>query len=65
MFNASADEQRVCAEDINEWVDAHLLKTPIGKTFPLAEAAQAHKFLEECTSQGGSSLVGKVIIEIG
>jgi NADPH2:quinone reductase len=64
MFNASNDEQRVCAEDINEWVEAGQLKTPIGKTFKLEEAAQAHRYLEDCTSQGGSSLVGKVVIEI-
>jgi NADPH:quinone reductase len=64
MFNASADEQRPCAEDINRWVEAGHLKTPIGKTFPLAEAAQAHRFLEDCTTQGGSKLVGKVVIEI-
>ena len=64
MFNAFPDEQRVCAEDINEWVEAGKLKTQIGKTFPLAKAAEAHRYLEDCTTQGGSSLVGKVVITI-
>jgi NADPH2:quinone reductase len=64
MFNATTDEQRVCAEEINKWVETGQLKAPIGKTFPLAEAAQAHRYLEDCTTQGGSSLVGKVVIEM-
>lgn len=64
MFNAFPDEQRVCAEDINEWVEAGKLKTQIGKTFPLAKAAEAHRYLEDCTTHGGSSLVGKVVITI-
>jgi NADPH2:quinone reductase len=64
MFNASAEEQRVCADDMIEWVEAKQLWTPVGKTFPLAEAAQAHRFLEDCTTQGNSKLIGKVVITI-
>ena len=60
MFNASPDEQRRSADDMVKWVEAGKLKTPIGKTFPLDEAAQAHKFLEDNASQMG----GKVVIEI-
>jgi NADPH2:quinone reductase len=65
MFNASAEDQRRSAEDIARWVEAGRLKTPIGRTFPLLEAARAHRFLEESTTQGAGNLVGKVVIEIG
>jgi NADPH2:quinone reductase len=64
MFNASADEQSGCAAEMIKMAEAGLLKTPIGKTFPLAEAAQAHAFLEAATIHGSGSLMGKVIIEV-
>jgi NADPH:quinone reductase len=64
MFNALPEDQRRSAEDIAKWVEAGQLKTLIGKTFPLAEAAQAHKFLEDCSIHGTSQVVGKVVIEI-
>jgi NADPH:quinone reductase len=64
MFNASPDEQSASACEIARWAEAGLLKTPIGKTFPLAEAAQAHRFLDDATHQNTGQLVGKVVIEI-
>ena len=64
MFNATPDEQRRCADDIVKWVEAGQLKTPIGKTFPLDQAAQAHKFLDQATTHGSGNLVGKVVITI-
>ena len=64
MFNASADEQRRSADDMAKWVESGKLKTLIGKTFPLAEAARAHEFLEGCTIHGTSQVAGKVVIEI-
>ncbi len=64
MFNASPDEQSACAAEIAKFAEMGLLKTPIGKTFPLAEAARAHKFLDEATIQGSGKLMGKVVIEI-
>ena len=42
MFNATPDEQRACADDINRWLAEKKLHVPIGKTFPLAETAAAH-----------------------
>src|SRR5262245_33498641 len=42
MFNATPDEQRRCAEDINRLLVEKKLQVPIGRTFPLAEAAAAH-----------------------
>jgi NADPH2:quinone reductase len=62
MFNATMLEQRRCADDINRWLAEGKLKPPIGRTFPLAEAAAAHRFLEDNTLHGAGSLVGKVLI---
>jgi NADPH2:quinone reductase len=62
MFNATALEQRRCAEDINRWLAEGKLRPAIGKTFPLSEAAAAHRLLEENTLHGAGSLVGKVVL---
>jgi NADPH2:quinone reductase len=63
MFNATPSEQRRCAEDINRWLSEGKLQPPIGKVFPLSEAAAAHRLLEENTLGGAGSLVGKVILQ--
>jgi NADPH:quinone reductase len=62
MFNASPEEQRECAEDMNRWHAEGKLKVHIGKTFPLAEAAAAHRFLEENTLGKAGTLTGKVVL---
>ena len=62
MFNATADEQRVCADEINQWLAAKKLQIVIGKTFPIAESAAAHRFLEENTLHKAGTLTGKVVI---
>jgi NADPH2:quinone reductase len=62
MFNATAAEQRRCAEDINRWLKSGQLKPPIGRIFPLAQAAAAHQLLEENTLGKAGTLVGKVVV---
>ena len=62
MFNASPDEQRVCAEDINRWHAEKKLHVPIGKTFKIAEAAAAHQFLEDNTLKQAGTLIGKIVL---
>jgi NADPH2:quinone reductase len=62
IFNATPDEQRACAADINRWLAEGKLRPSIGRTFPLAETAAAHRFLEENTLQKAGSLVGKVVL---
>jgi NADPH2:quinone reductase len=62
MFNATPDEQRVCADDINRWLAAKKLHVAIGKTFPFAEAGAAHRFLEENTLQKAGTLTGKIVL---
>jgi NADPH:quinone reductase len=64
MFNYPPEEQKACAAEINRWVEAGQLKAVIGRTFPLAEAAQAERFLEDNTLGGAGTLVGKVVITI-
>lgn len=62
MFNAPADDQRRCADDINRWLAEGKLRPEVGRIFPLAEAAAAHRFLEENTLHGAGTLRGKVLI---
>lgn len=62
MFNASPEEQRVCAEEINRWLGDKKLQPPIGRTFPFAEAAAAHRFLEDNTLNKAGTLTGKIVL---
>lgn len=62
MFNATPEEQRACAADINRWQAEKKLNVPIGKTFKIAEAAQAHAFLEDNTLKQVGTLIGKVVL---
>jgi NADPH2:quinone reductase len=64
MFNATPEEQRRTAEDINRWLAEKKLHPPIGKVFPLAEAAAAHRLLEENTVGKAGSLTGKVVLTV-
>ncbi|HLW65802.1 MAG TPA: NADPH:quinone reductase [Gemmataceae bacterium] len=64
MFKASAEEQRHCAEDINRWLREKKLRVLIGKTFPLAEAAAAHRLQEENTLNKAGTLTGKIVVTI-
>jgi NADPH:quinone reductase len=65
MFNSSPLEQRCCADDMIQWIDAGKLKSVVGKVFPLEHAAEAQRFLESNTLGGAGTLSGKVVIEIG
>jgi NADPH2:quinone reductase len=64
MFNATPDEQSRCAVDINQWADTGRLKPLIGRVFPLAEAADAQRFLEQNTLGGSGTLSGKIVVTI-
>jgi NADPH2:quinone reductase len=62
MFNATPDEQRRCADEINRWHAEKKLHVSIGQTFVLSETAAAHKLLEENNLGKAGSLTGKVIV---
>jgi NADPH2:quinone reductase len=63
MFNATPDEQRRSAEDINRWFGDQKLHVAIGKTFPLSEAAAAHRLQEENTLNKAGTLTGKIVLK--
>jgi NADPH:quinone reductase len=63
MFNASPDEQRACADDINRWLQQKKLRAVIGRTFPLAEAAAAHRLQEESSLLKSGALTGKIVLQ--
>lgn len=62
MFNAPPEEQRVCAEDINRWLRDQKLRPLIGRTCKFAEAAAAHRFLEDNTLNKAGTLTGKIVL---
>lgn len=64
MFNATPEEQRVCAEDINRLLANGKLKPIIGATFPLDEAATAHQLQEDATLNSSATLTGKIVVKI-
>jgi NADPH2:quinone reductase len=63
MFNATPDEQRAAAEDINLWLSAGKLKPSIDRVMPLEEAAAAHRLQEENTIGKAGTLAGKIVVK--
>ena len=64
VFNGTPGEQRRCADEINRWSGEGRLKALIGRVFPLAETASAHRLLEDNTAGNAGTLTGKVMVEI-
>lgn len=64
MFGCTPEEQRRAAEDINLWASEGKLRALVGREFPLAEAAQAERVLEENTLHHAGALAGKVVIRV-
>ena len=64
MFNATAEQQRRCADDMVRWIEEGVLKPIVGRAFPLSAAVDAVRFLEEKTLKGAGTLTGKVVITI-
>ena len=62
MFNASATEQRPAGDDITRWLGEKKLRVHVGKRFPFAEAAAAHRLLEESSLQKAGTLTGKLVL---
>jgi len=62
VFNATPDEQRAAAHDINRWLAEGKLEPRIDRVLPLAETATAHRLQEESTVGKSGALAGKIII---
>ncbi len=64
MFNASPDEQRASATQMNRWWEEGKWRPQIGASFPLADAAKAHALQEANTLQKQGTLTGKIVVNI-
>ncbi len=64
MFNASPDEQRTAADDMNRWAESGQLKPLIGRSYSLEQAAQAEQDLEDNTLNKAGTLHGKIVIQV-
>lgn len=63
MFNATPDEQRAAALDINRWLVEGKLKANIDRILPLADAAAAHRLQEDNTLHKAGTLAGKIVLK--
>ena len=63
MFNATPDEQRPCADDLNRWLAEGKVRANIDRVLPLAECAAAHRLQEESTLQKSGALAGKIVLK--
>jgi NADPH:quinone reductase len=63
MFNAPADEQRACADDINRWLAEGTVRARIDRVLPLSETIEAHRLQEESTVGKRNTLAGKIVLK--
>ena len=63
ILDASPEELRAAAADINQWMSARKLKPQIDRVMPLSEAAEAHRLQEESTIKKTGALAGKIILK--
>ncbi len=63
MFNATANQQRAAADDINRWLVEGKLQANIDRILPLSEAAAAHRLQEDNTINKAGTLAGKIVLK--
>lgn len=63
MFNATPEEQRAAADDINRWLVEEKLKAQIDRILPLSEIAAAHRLQEDNTINKAGTLAGKIVLK--
>jgi NADPH2:quinone reductase len=63
MFNATPDEQRTAAENINRWLSLGKLRCNIDRILPLTDTPLAHKLQEESTVHRTGALAGKLVLK--
>jgi NADPH2:quinone reductase len=64
MFNATPDEQRAAAADINQWRIEGKIKPRIDRVMPLDQTAAAHRLQEENTVGKAGTLAGKIVVRL-
>ena len=62
MFNATPEEQRKSAAEINRWLARGRLHPQIARVMKLSEAAEAHRLQEANTLQKKGTLAGKIVL---
>ncbi|HEX6987012.1 MAG TPA: zinc-binding dehydrogenase, partial [Planctomycetaceae bacterium] len=62
MFNATPEEQKDAGRHLGQLYESGDWKPQVGRTFPLAEAAAAHRLQEENTLGGAGTLEGKIVL---
>jgi NADPH:quinone reductase len=62
MFNATPDEQRAAADEINRWLVSGQVRANIDRILPLSETAAAHRLQEENTIGKKGTLTGKIVL---
>jgi NADPH2:quinone reductase len=63
MFNATPEEQRAAADDINRWLAEGKISPRIDRVMPLDQAAAAHRLQEESTVGKSGALAGKIVVK--
>ena len=63
IFNATPDEQRAAADDINRWLAGGKIKACIDRVLPLSQAAAAHRLQEESTIGKSGTLAGRIVLK--
>ena len=64
MFKATPVEMKAAADDINHWLVQGKLHANIAATFPLDQAAEAHRLQEAATLEGSADLAGKIVVTV-
>jgi NADPH:quinone reductase len=62
MFNASPDQQRKAAAEINRWLARGRLRAQIDRVMKLSETAEAHRLQETSTVKKKGILCGKIVL---
>jgi NADPH2:quinone reductase len=63
MFKSTPQRQAAAAADINRWLAAGRLRSPIDRVLPLAATAEGHALQEANTVGRTGVLAGKIVVE--
>ena len=64
MFNATPEELRAAAVDINRWAAEGRLKARIDRVMPLSAALEAHRLQEDSTLRQSGVVSGKLVLRV-